>query len=273
MNRRTLFYGLGAAAVLFGAAACSSDSTSPASTTTAEIAATNRADAGEGAAMTVGQLAANEASMGADVVTAGAAVAGVAVNCTGPDGSGWYSCVADFENGLTVTRQIRFWEGTAYGLGWNAGVTDSVNHAWTAAGTINSIGRPGKVWTIDDAAAATMIVIPGAQGAMPQHSWTGTAARHQSSTYTVNSVERIFDHVAHDTVTAVTFQMPRTTNPFPLSGSIIRNVTTNFTAGSDSRTVTRRFVVTFNGTNIATLQDGALTCDLDLTLRTVANCH
>jgi len=273
MNRKTLFHGMGAAAVLFAVAACSNDSTSATAGLNTEIQATNRADAGEAAAMTVTQLAANEAYMGADVVNAGAAVSGVAVNCTGPDASGWYTCTAALENGLTITRQVRYWEGMSYGLHWNPGVTDSVNHAWSAAGTIDAIGRPGKVWTVDDAAAATMTLPAIAQGMMPQHSWTGTANRHQMSTYTVNSVERIFDHTAHDTLTAVVFQMPRMTNPFPLSGSIIRNVTTVFTAGSDTRTVTRRFVVTFNGTGVATLQDGALTCDLDLALRTVSNCH
>lgn len=273
MNRKTLFYGVGAAAVLFAVAACSSDSTSPAAALNTEIQTTNRADAGEGAAMTVAELSANETFIGADVVNAGAAIAGVAVNCTGPDASGWYTCAAVLENGLTITRQVRFWEGTAYGLGWNPGVTDSVNHAWSVVGTVNAMGRPGKIWTIDDHAAATMSLPAVAQGMMPQHSWTGTADRHQLSTYTVNSVERIFDHTAHDTVTAVVFQMPRMTNPYPLSGTIIRNVTTVFTAGTDTRTVTRRFVVTFNGTNIATLQDGALTCDLDLALRTVSNCH
>lgn len=273
MNRRTLFYGLGAAAVMFGAAACSSDSTAPGTATNAEITASARADAGESAVLTIDQFGANEDFMGADVAGASAATSGVAVTCTGPDASGWYTCTAVTEFGLTVTRQVRFWEGTAYGLGWNPGVTDSVNHHWTAIGTFPSIGRAGKTWTIDDATAATMIVIPGTMGMMPRHSWSATADRHQSSTYTMNQVERILDHVAHDTVSAVAFQVPRRTNPYPLSGTIIRNVTTDFTAGSLSRTVTRRFVITFNGTNIVTLTDGALTCDLNLDLRTVSNCH
>ena len=224
--------------------------------------------------MSVSQLTANELYVGADVVGAGpvgAAIAGIAVTCTGPDAQGWFTCTADLENGLTVTRQIRFWEGTAFGISFSPTLTDSVNHQWSVAGTVNSIAKPGKVWTIADVDTATMNVLRGS--GQPQHSWTGHAERHQTSTYTVNSVERIFDHQAHDTVTAVTFQMPRSTNPYPISGSIIRNIVTNFTAGTFSKTVTRRYVVTFNGTNTVTLTDGSLTCDLNLDLRTVSNCH
>ncbi len=279
MNRRILSYSLGAAAVAFGLGACSSDSTmAPGGVTSAEIAATNRQDAGEGAAMTVAELGANDAFIGANANivgggSVGAATAGATVNCTGPDNMGWYTCAAVTEGGLTVVRMIRFWEGTSYGLAWNPGVTSAVDHSWTVSGTVNSVARPGKVWTIDDAAAATMSVLPNAQAVNPQHSWSGTANRHQSSSYTLNGVERIFDHTAHDVVAAVLFQMPRDLNPYPLSGTITRNTTTMFTAGSYSRTVMRSFVVTFNGTHIAQLMDGALTCDLDLDTGMVSNCH
>jgi hypothetical protein len=34
-----------------------------------------------------------------------------------------------------------------------------------------------------------------------------------------------------------------------------------------------RFVVTFNGTHLVTLQAGALICDLDLDTQVVSNCH
>ena len=279
MNRRMISYSLGAAAVAFGMGACSSDSsTAPGGVTGAEIAASNRQDAGEGAAFTVSELAANDAFIGAtaNVIKGGGSgspAADLSVSCTGPDGMGWYTCTAVTEFGLTVVRQIRFWEGTAYGLAWNPGVTDSVNHAWTASGTVNSVARPGKVWTIDDAASGTMRVLPTAATVNPQHSWSGSADRHESSSYTMNSVERTFDHTAHDVVDQVVFQMPRSQNPYPLSGTITRNSTNVFTAGSFTRTVMRMFVVTFNGTHIAQLMDGALTCDLDLDTGLVSNCH
>jgi hypothetical protein len=276
MKRSLLTYSLGAAVVL-SAGACSSDSTVAAGgVTNAEITTGNQQDAGEDAVNTVAQLGANDDFVGAsgNVVSGGGPISAamVAVNCAGPDGLGWYTCSAVDENGFTVVRQIRFWEGMSLGLWWNPGVTDSVNHFWSADGTVNSVMRPGKVWTIDDTAAATMIV-QRTHGALPKHSWSGTADRHEMSSYTVNDVERIFTHTAHDTVSAVVFQMPRAQNPLPLSGSIIRNVATTFTAGMFTRNVTKRFVVTFNGSSIATLNDGSLTCDLDLLTRTVSNCH
>jgi hypothetical protein len=39
------------------------------------------------------------------------------------------------------------------------------------------------------------------------------------------------------------------------------------------KSVTRRFTVSFNGTNVATLTDGGVTCDLNLDTWVVSNCH
>jgi hypothetical protein len=71
--------------------------------------------------------------------------------------------------------------------------------------------------------------------------------------------------------------MPRSQYVWPLSGSIVHNVTALVTVQSGtrsySRTVTRRAEVIFNGTPNVTLDIGALTCDLDLETHAVTNCH
>jgi hypothetical protein len=281
MSRTFFTSTVGAAVALLAFAACSSDSTvAPGGVTDSEITAGIRQDAGEGAVMDVNQYTANEVNDGADVAGgARANVAGTTQFCNGsPDSAGWFHCSAVLENGLTVTRSVRFWEGTSFGLNFN-GLTDSVNHIWTADGTINSIVRPGKVWTIARGDTATMTVLrpptvvvgPIVAGAI--HVWNGIGQRDESSTYTQNNVERDFSHIAFDTATDVRFQMPRAANPYPLQGTISRHEMTHFTAGNFSRTVTSLFIVTFDGTHIAQLQDGGVTCDLDLDTRTVSNCH
>ncbi len=286
MNRKILSYSVGAAAVLFGLAACSSDNTTSGNgtPTSAEVTASARQGAGEGAALTIKELDDNEAAYGAaNDVSNGSAnvVAPTTVNCSGPDSNGWYNCVAVVDSGVhvTITRSIRFWAGTNYDLWWNnPSPTDSVNHKWTADGTLNSAVRNGRDVTVDDSSAASLVVVRSAGDgappvARPQHVWTGIAAQHHVATWSENNVERILTMTGGDTVSAVTFQMPRSANPYPLSGSITIGMTANFVAGSFSQTDTLHLIVTFNGTNVATLQDGGVICDLDLDTHAVSNCH
>jgi hypothetical protein len=282
MKRSTINLSIGAAAVLFGLAACSSDkATAPNGGTTAEAKASTRQAAGEGAAMIISQLDANDAAIGAsgDVVKGSGGPAEITVNCGGPDGLGWYTCTADLENGLNVSRAIRFWEGTSYGLWWNPPLTDSVNHKWQVDGTVQpDPTAPGRSVTLDDTAAATMrIVRPATSNAIVtnpnKHQWDGTAAAHHTASVTDNNVLKTAVHTVYDTVSAVLFQMPRSQNPYPLSGSITSNITTVFTAGDNTVNDSARFVVTFNGTHLVTLQAGGITCDLDLDTHVVSNCH
>lgn len=253
---------LTAIAAIVGAFACSSDSsTSPGQTVPeSEIDQSVTSDVGESFADAVDQYDDNE-SFQAESRT---------VTCGGPDGEGWYSCVAYTDRGLTIARQVRFWSGGSLALGWNAATTDSVNHRWTRTGTVNSVVKPGKVRMIDDADTASMVV---QRGSPVFHVWNGAGARIDSSTYTVNGVERIFAYTAHDTVAALTFTIPRSENPYPASGSISRNLELHFTAGGYDKTITRSAKIIFNGTSVAELQVGALTCDLDLVTRVVSNCH
>lgn len=273
---------LTAIAALVGALACSSDSsTSPGQVVpVSEIDQAVTSDVGESFADAVDQLQEGEdfqANLSAGSSTfadardgAGSGTESRTVTCGGPDGDGWYRCVAYTDRGLTITRQVRFWSGGSLALGWDHVTTDSVNHRWTRTGAVASVVKPGKVRTIDDADTASMIVLHG----MPvYHVWTGAGARIDSSTYTVNGVTRLFAYTAYDTAAALTFTMPRSENPFPASGSISRNLELHFTAGGFDKTLTRSAKITFNGTSVAQLQVGALTCNLDLVTRVVSNCH
>ena len=50
-------------------------------------------------------------------------------------------------------------------------------------------------------------------------------------------------------------------------------LTLHITAGGFDKTITRSAKVTFDGTSIAELQVGALTCSLDLVTGVVSGCH
>jgi hypothetical protein len=271
-----------AIAAVASVAACSADSTlDPGSAVpTSEIDQTVASDAGESFAADVSQFQDNESfeenlSGGSSTFIAGRSGAGLGaesrtVTCGGPDATGWFGCIAYTSRGLTITRQIRFWSGGSFALGWSPTLTDSVNHRWSRAGAFESVVKPGKMRSINEADTASMVV---AHDTPVLHSWNGAGIAHDSSTYSVNGVTRIFAYTAADTARALTFTMPRSANPYPTSGSISRNISLHITAGDFDKTVTRAATVTFDGTSIAVLQAGALTCSLDLATGVVSGCE
>lgn len=126
------------------------------------------------------------------------------------------------------------------------------------------------MFSINESAAASMVVTHSTPAL---HTWNGAASANDSSTYSVNNLTRIFAYTAADTAAALTFTMPRSENPYPASGSISRNLTLHVTAGAFDKTITRFAKVTFDGSTIAVLQVGALTCSLDLMTGVVSGCH
>lgn len=102
---------------------------------------------------------------------------------------------------------------------------------------------------------------------------------HDTTTFTDGTNSRSMSEAAHDTVKALTFNLPRSSNPFPVSGSIVRVdsvkvVATNGTK-TESRDVVRRIEVTFPADaqgNVA-LKINDKTCSLNLATRVVTGCQ
>jgi hypothetical protein len=283
MNRSIRRYTVGAVVLALGMAACSSESsTGPGlSVPTADIDRGIATDVGEAIGTSVDLMVLDEAATGASasVLTpapgASLAVQGSAsANCSGPDASGWFTCDATTWRGLSVTRQVRFWEGTNHALRWDAARTDSVNHRRTVSGSSTANGNPARTVWFNHADTATMVVKRGATTV--QHVWTGTGARRDSASTVRGDATHQYHYTAFDTATAVTFNLPRSQYPWPQSGTVVHNVTTLFTAQSGARTysktLTRRAEVTFNGTRTVTLKVGELTCTLDLQTHAVSGC-
>lgn len=281
-RRVTTLATIAAIAATMAAVACSSDSAvNPGgSVADSEIDQTVAADVGESFADGVSQFQENERfeenmSAGSSTFLAGRSGAGFGadsrtVTCGGPDANGWFGCVAYTDRGLTISRQVRFWSGGSYALGWSHTLTDSVNHRWTRTGTFESVVKPGKMFSINEADTASMVVT---HGPPILHTWNGAGIAHDSSTYAVNNVTRIFAYIAADTAAALTFTLPRTDNPYPTSGSVSRNLSIHITAGGFDKTITRFAKVTFDGSSTAVLQVGELTCSLDLVTGVVSGCH
>ncbi|HJQ18936.1 MAG TPA: hypothetical protein VJ867_01220 [Gemmatimonadaceae bacterium] len=104
-------------------------------------------------------------------------------------------------------------------------------------------------------------------------------AAHDTTSFADGTVTRNMNEAAHDSVRAVTFDLPRSSNPFPVSGSIVRldsvNVEATSSDRSASRQVVRRIEIDFpadaQGNVVFKINDR--TCSLNLVTRKVGNCQ
>lgn len=109
------------------------------------------------------------------------------------------------------------------------------------------------------------------------HTAVGTG--NDTTTFTDGTVTRKANEAAVDSVRAVTWNLPRSNNPWPVSGSIVRRASGNIaiTKGdrSESRSFSRRVQVTFpaDAQGNVVLQINDKTCNLNLVTRRVTNCQ
>jgi len=104
------------------------------------------------------------------------------------------------------------------------------------------------------------------------------AVAHDTATFTGSDRSRFVSEAARDSVKGVTFNVPRSSNPFPVAGSIVRLDTVHVivTKGTETadRTVVRRVEVTFPADNQGNvvLKVNATTCNLNLVTGKVSGC-
>ena len=107
----------------------------------------------------------------------------------------------------------------------------------------------------------------------------GNSAGTDTVSFVGPNVTRTYDEAGTDSVDAVTYNLPRINNPWPISGKIVRNVSLHatFTSAtrSDTTDVTKRVEVDFppdNQGNVVLKIDGK-TCNLNLVTHHVSNCQ
>lgn len=112
-----------------------------------------------------------------------------------------------------------------------------------------------------------------------QSTWNGSTVANDTAAFAGQVWSVNYTGIAYDTTADVIFQRPRGTNPFPISGQFHRWVSWNYTADGPSTqtgTISRHIVVTYNGTDTAELQvlgTTTLTCEVNLVTGDVSNCH
>lgn len=274
---------IGVAAVVAVLAACSGDSaTSPSAQLVPDSAITSGIvnDVGDAMATSLELMGSDEQ---ADGVTESGVVSSPGLHldvtpngtttCSGPDGQGWFTCISTF-HGLSLTTMRRFWDGNTLALSFTS-ATDSVNHIHTLTGSYTQGWFPFRTVWVNRHDTANLSV--DRTTTPVTHVWNRVGVRQDSTMFVGQNVTRHWHYLSYDTATNVTFDMPRSQNIWPVSGSIVHNVTVHFEADratrTQTKTVTRRAMITFNGTPDVTLEVGGLTCTLDLETHQVSDCQ
>ena len=108
---------------------------------------------------------------------------------------------------------------------------------------------------------------------------SGVASVNDTTTFSSGTVSRTAREAATDSVLAVTWNLPRASNPWPVSGSVVRRtaVSVVITDGdrTETRDISRRIQVTFpaDAQGNVVLQVNDMTCQLNLATRHVTNCE
>ena len=107
---------------------------------------------------------------------------------------------------------------------------------------------------------------------------SGVATGKDTTHFSTGELTRMSAETSTDSVKSVTWNLPRSSNPFPVSGSIKRVLNATIEVSNGTRTETRTFsrtvTVTFpaDAQGNVVLQINDRTCNLNLVTRAVTNC-
>ena len=270
---------LGAPMLVLMVAACSSDSTGPISITAADINQAAVISASDATAEDVSILSASDMTMSGgavqNVVGGGLMLSripsGAAPSYAWTFGSGCtysaftsrFSCPPMTDGGLTLNRDYGFFDANqAAQSAYSASTTASANFHVNVAGV--HVAAAGA----DTVNRDRSLTVSGLAGAETSRTWNGTGTRSDGGFRQETDVKRNYHTTDAVTVTNVVVNLPRSSNPWPMSGSITRQISGTASISrsgvSKSFEVTRTVTITFNGTQYATVTVGSDTYTLDL---------
>ena len=131
----------------------------------------------------------------------------------------------------------------------------------------------GAVHRVHDDTTTRVLNVAGTADSLRVHN--GVTASHDTTTFTDSTRSALHIENATDSVRAITWRLPRSTNPWPISGSYVRNVAVHasFTHNSvtETRDVVKRVEVDFpaDAQGNVVLKIDAKTCNLNLVTHAV----
>lgn len=170
------------------------------------------------------------------------------------------ACLPVTRGSLTITRSYMFWNASnVVQQAYDALLTAKANIQTRVQGE-----RSADRWsaTIDRFRDLT---VTGLAGEETQRTWNGSGTSTVTRSRHTDDGDRSYEISCTLEVANVVVPVPNGSDRFPVSGTITRRCTITFEGGPrDGQTIERVAVVTFNGTQTATLTVGDRTFDIDL---------
>jgi hypothetical protein len=260
-------------------AACSSDSTSPVTITASDVNQAAVISASDATAEDVSIFSASDMTMSGgavqNVIGGGLMMSRTPLgatpsyswtfggNCTYSASTGRFSCPPITDGGLTLNRDYAFFDANSTAQSaYDPSTTASANFHVNVAGV--HVVTAGA----DTVSRDRSLTVSGLAGAETQRTWNGTGTRNDGGYRQDTDVKRNYHVNDNVTVSNVVVNLPRSSNPWPISGTITRQISGTASVSragvSKSFDVTRTVTITFNGTQYATVTVGTDTYTLDL---------
>lgn len=179
-----------------------------------------------------------------------------------------------FAASRTAARTVTYFDAAGATMAaYDPGLTASVRYETRFDGARSGSGPEGSFSTAVH--RERVRTVSGLAGAETERTWNGTGAATDTSTHTGPRTTRVYTKTVRDTATNVVVRLPRSSNPYPISGQVVHTVAGKVVvtgARSETREVSRRVVVTFNGTAAVPIRVGSASCTLHLDTRRVDGC-
>jgi len=197
---------------------------------------------------------------------------GTTTKCTYAATTGLWACAPNVNmQGLTATRTYQYFDRAGLPMQYyDSLATARIEYTSKSDGPI---GNGTAVAGITHRTAAQ--TLSGLIGAETTREWDGFGVSADTVTYHDASGTRRYAGVQLDSVKKVVYAQPRLRGSYPVSGQIVRvanYLVTQQGDGSESRSVLRTIVTTFNGTATVPLRLGAIFCTLHLDTHAVDGC-
>jgi len=264
--------------IAFAIAACSSDSTSPIQITQADVSQAAAISASDATAEDISILTASDMTMSGGAVQ-NVAGSGLMMNrtpvgvpsyswtfsgaCTYSSTTGRFTCPPITSGGLTLNRDYAFFDASNTAqAAYSASTTASANFHVNVAGV--HVVDTGA----DTVSRDRSLTVSGLLGAETLRTWNGAGTRNDGGYRQFADAKRTYHTTDNVTINSVVVDLPRSSNPWPASGSITRHVVGTGSVVksglSKSFTIDKTVTVTFNGTEFVTMNIGTDTYTLDL---------
>ncbi|HEV8410201.1 MAG TPA: hypothetical protein VGQ30_06815 [Gemmatimonadaceae bacterium] len=283
MNRSRNLFGCGIAALTMAVSACGSDGNSATAPTTADFQVTG-VDSALIAARASGDATVSDVNMINGIATmmswndisapvggsfslvasnAPSFSSGPGSNCTLNPVDGRFDCPPVVnDHGVTVTRSLAFFDANGVMMDHFDSTTASMNVQAILAGIVATANGAD---TVNGTRNLTAI---GLLGHNTTRIWSGTGAGTHGAYWSDSAATRTADVSFSSTFSNIVAQLPRSANPWPLSGTITRVVTGTGVVTKNGKTkaitISRTVVITFNGTEFVPMVVGSENFTLDL---------